>query len=209
MEKRVRRTKLRHEGKRQEILDAARRTVLRSGLRGASISEICTEAGISPGHLYHYFDSKEAILEAISEAYLADAQERFGRMVEAAGVISTIVCEIEETIQSSGSGGQAFFFELIAEASRNRKIAEIIQKSTRLMRSLFAEFIRIGQERGEVDANLDPETTAFVVINTINAAKMTHTLDANISANLMSTMITRFLAGGDSVQRTNSAQLSG
>ncbi|WP_064697409.1 TetR/AcrR family transcriptional regulator [Rhizobium aegyptiacum] len=190
----MRKTKLKHGEKRQEILGAAKRTFLRSGLRGASISAICSEAGISPGHLYHYFDSKEAILEAITEAYLANARERFSRMVEASGVISTIVVEVENTVQLSSSGEQTFFFELIAEANRNPRISEIVRKNTRLMRALFAEFIRMGQERGEVEATLDPETTAFVIVNTINAAKMTRTLDADIAASLMSTMITRFLA---------------
>ena len=65
METRVRKTNLKHGEKRQEILGAAKRTFLRSGLRGASIAAICSEAGISPGHLYHYFDSKEAVFAAL------------------------------------------------------------------------------------------------------------------------------------------------
>jgi AcrR family transcriptional regulator len=199
MEKRVRKRKPKSEERRREILDAARRTFLRNGLRGASISAICAEAGISPGHLYHYFESKEAILEAIAEAYLAGAQERLGKMA-AAGVISTTISEIEDTIASSATG-QAFFFELIAESTRNPRIAEIVRKSTTLMRSFFAEFIRRGQESGEVDADLDPDMTAFVIVNMINAAKMTRTLDAESRVSVMSTMITRFLSG-QSVQKS-------
>ena len=41
-----------HEGRRQEILAAAHRCFLRHGLQGASISMICKEAAMSPGHLY-------------------------------------------------------------------------------------------------------------------------------------------------------------
>ncbi|EFG4742194.1 helix-turn-helix transcriptional regulator, partial [Escherichia coli] len=48
-----------HEGRRQEILAAAHRCFLRHGLQGASISMICKEAAMSPGHLYHYFPSKD------------------------------------------------------------------------------------------------------------------------------------------------------
>ena len=52
----------------QRILDAAKACFLRSGFQGASMQQICAEAGMSPGALYRYFPSKEAIIEAICEA---------------------------------------------------------------------------------------------------------------------------------------------
>jgi TetR/AcrR family transcriptional repressor of uid operon len=42
----------------------------RSGLNGASISDICAEAKISRGHLYHYFDDKDAIITTMAEERL-------------------------------------------------------------------------------------------------------------------------------------------
>ena len=62
---------VRHAEKRQEILDAAARCLARDGFQGASTAIICREAGISPGHLYHYFASKEEILTALTAAGLA------------------------------------------------------------------------------------------------------------------------------------------
>ena len=59
-----------YDEKRQHILEAAEGCFQRDGFRGASISDICAAAGMSPGHLYHYFDSKEAIIEAIFESRL-------------------------------------------------------------------------------------------------------------------------------------------
>ena len=47
--------------RRAEILAAAQRCFVRSGFHGASMQEICAEAGMSPGNLYRYFPSKEAI----------------------------------------------------------------------------------------------------------------------------------------------------
>src|ERR1700726_4224170 len=56
-----------HDEKRRHILEAAEGCFRRDGFRGASISDICAAAQMSPGHLYHYFDSKEAIIEALFE----------------------------------------------------------------------------------------------------------------------------------------------
>jgi len=50
------------EARRDEILEAAKRVFAEKGFAGAKISEIAAEAGLSYGLVYHYFESKEAIL---------------------------------------------------------------------------------------------------------------------------------------------------
>lgn len=51
--------------KRRQILDGARRVFLAKGFDGASMGEIARSAGVSKGTLYVYFDSKEALFEAL------------------------------------------------------------------------------------------------------------------------------------------------
>ncbi|MGU3407310.1 TetR/AcrR family transcriptional regulator [Methylobacterium brachiatum] len=51
--------------KRRQILEGARRVFLASGFDGASMGEIARAAGVSKGTLYVYFDSKEALFEAL------------------------------------------------------------------------------------------------------------------------------------------------
>src|SRR5882757_7563931 len=53
--------------RRDEILAAAQRCFVRSGFHGASMQDICAAAGMSPGNLYRYFPSKEAIIAGIAE----------------------------------------------------------------------------------------------------------------------------------------------
>ena len=65
-----------HEGdKRRQILDGARTVFLASGFDGASMGEIAREAGVSKGTLYVYFDSKEALFEALIIAEKANLAE--------------------------------------------------------------------------------------------------------------------------------------
>ena len=47
------------------VLDAARAVFEQHGLEGASIREIARRAGYTPGAIYSYFDSKEAIYGAL------------------------------------------------------------------------------------------------------------------------------------------------
>ena len=53
------------EGRRRQILDAAVRAFAQKGYHTSRVSDIAEEAGVAYGLVYHYFESKEAVLEAI------------------------------------------------------------------------------------------------------------------------------------------------
>jgi AcrR family transcriptional regulator len=62
------------EARRQQILEAAERCFSRYGLHEATLERIRLEAGLSRGAVYHYFRSKEGIVDAMRSADLeADA----------------------------------------------------------------------------------------------------------------------------------------
>src|SRR6266566_2632351 len=53
------------EDKRRLILDAAVRVFARKGYHASRVGDIAEEAGVAHGLLYHYFRSKEELLETI------------------------------------------------------------------------------------------------------------------------------------------------
>ena len=164
------RDQIKHEKNRQGIFAAAKRCFLRSGLNGASTAQICAEAGISPGHLYHYFDSKDAIIAAMADARLEGASERFKQNSQGEGsVVSTLLAELQE--QPGGAAQSALFFEMLAESRRNPEMAKILHGRSRSMRDLLAEVIRRGQGEGEIRSELDPQLAALVLVGLIDAAK--------------------------------------
>lgn len=68
--------------RRSAVLDAARSAFLELGLEGASLREIARRAGYTPGALYSYFDSKEAVYAAL----LGESLDRLNDFVGAAAV---------------------------------------------------------------------------------------------------------------------------
>lgn len=187
-----------HEEKRREILDAAQRAFVRDGLQGASIAAICREARISPGHLYHYFDSREAILEAIAESYLANLQVQFNAALASGRSASAVITEIERTVDASGASDHVLLFDLFAQASRNTRIAEILSNATAGMQSLLTSFLADAQAQGDIARRLDPEAAAMVIINIMDAAKASRIRGAHDDSSKVSlalaTMIGRYLA---------------
>lgn len=55
------------EDRKEQILDAAMRVFAQKGFTRATNKDIAHEAGITPGLIYYYFESKEAVLQAILE----------------------------------------------------------------------------------------------------------------------------------------------
>jgi AcrR family transcriptional regulator len=51
--------------KRRMILDAAVRVFARQGYNGCRVADIADEAGVAYGLLYHYFGSKDAVLDTL------------------------------------------------------------------------------------------------------------------------------------------------
>jgi AcrR family transcriptional regulator len=68
--------------KRRQIMDGARRVFLASGFDGASMGEIAKAARVSKGTLYVYFDSKEALFEALTLEERAGLAEALFRLDE-------------------------------------------------------------------------------------------------------------------------------
>jgi len=56
---------------RQQIVDAAFELFANEGFSKSSIAAVAKKAGVSKGLIYHYFDSKQAILEAIFDQLVA------------------------------------------------------------------------------------------------------------------------------------------
>ncbi len=69
--------------KRRTILDAAVRVFARRGFHGCRVSDIADEAGVAYGLVYHYFDSKDEILDTLFlerwDVMLATIEEVDGR----------------------------------------------------------------------------------------------------------------------------------
>ncbi|HTO72157.1 MAG TPA: TetR/AcrR family transcriptional regulator [Myxococcota bacterium] len=189
---------VKHEEKRAEILDAAERCFARHGFHGATIAQICAEAKMSPGHLYHYFPTKEAIVWAIAGAGLAYATSRSAQILYGAHPIKTLVAEIELINAGHEKAGPGVLLDVLAEAGRDPAVGEILRESSASMRVLVADFLRRGQVNGQIDPDLDTDTAAAVLISIIDASKALSIRAPNLNrkrrSKALERLITRFLS---------------
>jgi TetR/AcrR family transcriptional regulator, transcriptional repressor for nem operon len=72
------RTLKEYDVRRAEILDAAQTLIYTKGYEQMSIQDILDRLQISKGAFYHYFDSKQALLDALIERMQQDAERVIG-----------------------------------------------------------------------------------------------------------------------------------
>lgn len=96
-----------HAVRRDEILDAAQRRIYSSGYEKMTIQDILNDLDIAKGTFYHYFDSKQALLEALIK-----------RMLDA---VDTLLIPIVEDPQLRAMDKFKHFFGAISRLKTEQK----------------------------------------------------------------------------------------
>ena len=136
-------------GQLERLLDAASRVFARKGLRRARMSEIADAAGVAPGTLYHYFESKEALFYYVLERGTAAGEviipeplpvpdpgrERLEKLLSSrasgAGRLPALDRALERRrVTDAGAEIEEVVAELYDRVERGRKVASIIEAST-------------------------------------------------------------------------------
>jgi AcrR family transcriptional regulator len=132
------------QSRRLQVLDAASDCFRRRGYHGAGMAEISKTAGMSPGHIYNYFDSKDAIIDAIILRDMDEMFSVFNGFLQAEGLLMDVMldgCENGVDKHLDVEKG-ALKLEMISEAARNDKVALSLQATDVEARRLMKQLLR-------------------------------------------------------------------
>jgi AcrR family transcriptional regulator len=156
------------ELRKQQILDAAATCFSRRGFHQTTMQDICREVELSPGAVYRYFPSKEAIIEGMCSR---------GQEANAAGLEQGL--EAQGTLDAFDQLIRIFFLEmdnlksfevcalnveLIAESPRNERVQKLQARTIQDVLVRLVAFMQASQRTGDVDPALDAEAIARVMI---------------------------------------------
>ncbi|MCQ8878658.1 TetR/AcrR family transcriptional regulator [Pseudoalteromonas shioyasakiensis] len=119
------------QARREQVLCAAADCFKRKGYHGAGMAEISRTAGMSAGHIYNYFASKEAIIESIIERDMEELFSVFQEFEDQPGNLVTILLNgLDSGVERHIDVDQgALDLEMQSEAARNEKVARLLRKS--------------------------------------------------------------------------------
>lgn len=173
------------EARRQQVLDAATRCFLREGFHGTSIARISREAGMSAGHIYHYFENKEAIVEGIAARERHEMLGMLDSLDSSQGTLAERMCshsvEMLERVTRPDIGG--LLLELAAEGTRNVAVREILQRSDHEMAEAFhARIHALKVPVGLDDAQVRERMQILIGLVKGMAVRKVHSRELNLEA---------------------------
>jgi TetR/AcrR family transcriptional regulator, fatty acid metabolism regulator protein len=149
------------EDKRRLILDAAVRVFARKSYHTSRVGDIAEEAGVAHGLLYHYFRSKEELLETIFRETWRDVLDAVRAVEETDESPRDRLAGIAKILLRAWRRDPDLVRVLVREVTRSSHLQERIGE----IDAAFAGLERIiarGQQEGEFRSDLDPRMTSYV-----------------------------------------------
>ncbi|CAN7187747.1 TetR/AcrR family transcriptional regulator [Pseudoduganella sp. LjRoot289] len=134
--------------RRKQVLDAAADCFGRSGFHGASMAEISKAAGMSAGHIYNYFDSKDAIIAAFVEQNVERVSALMRDLEQHADPLQAMVDDVARSLgEHFDPNTWPLALEISAEAARNPKIAAVVHDADLRSRTQFHAILKMARAR--------------------------------------------------------------
>jgi AcrR family transcriptional regulator len=150
------------EDKPRRILDAAVRVFAAQGYEATRVGDIAAEAGVAYGLVYHYYGSKDAVLEAVF-------QEAWGRLIaavataEEAGESAPEQLElVVKIVLRAWRDDPDLVRLLVREVTRSPHIQDELDQIGQAFATL-ERIVRRGQDAGTLRADVDPRSAAWML----------------------------------------------
>lgn len=147
-------------------MDAAVRAFARRGYHACRVSDVAEEAGVAHGLIYHYFASKEELLETIFRETWSDLL-RAMREVEGSGhAAPEQLRQVAAILLRSWRRQPDLVRVLVREVARSPQVERRVEELGDAVEAI-ERIIARGQARGELRADLDPGLAAWIFYGAI------------------------------------------
>jgi TetR/AcrR family fatty acid metabolism transcriptional regulator len=150
------------EGKQGQILQAAVRVFAAQGYEAARVGDIATEAGVAYGLVYHYFGSKEAVLDAV----FREAWGRLlGALAQAEQIGETAPEQLELVVKivlRTWRDDPDLVRLLVREVTRSQHIQDELDEIAQAFATM-QRIIERGQSEGTLRADVDARLGAWML----------------------------------------------
>ncbi|MGH3071279.1 MAG: TetR/AcrR family transcriptional regulator [Gaiellaceae bacterium] len=141
--------------KRRIILDAAVRVFASKGYHTSRVGDIAEEAGIAHGLLYHYFSSKEEVLETVFRENWSELLEVFARIEASDEPPVEQLAAIAKTLLRAWRDRPDLVRVMVREVARSPQLQGQVDE----IRAGFLVIQRV-IERGQADGSFRPDLDA-------------------------------------------------
>ena len=137
------------------------RVFARKGFHATRVGDIAAEAGVAHGLLYHYFDSKDALLEGVFRDTWGAMLARMSEVEESGEPAREQLRRVAAVVLRTWRRDPDLVRVLVREVTRTPAIQQQAEEVGHAFEAI-ERIIRSGQQRGELRTDLDARLAAFV-----------------------------------------------
>ena len=161
-----------HPERRESILDAALACFVERGFHGTAIPQIAREAGIAAATIYHYFDSKEAMVNALYRRWKGEVAQRvFAAFPPTATPREQVAVVWDQMVEFALAHPKAFAF--IELHNHSSYLDDESRRVDRSLKEFAAATIQRAQDEGIVK-RLPPMVMMELVFGAFNGMMRAH-----------------------------------
>jgi AcrR family transcriptional regulator len=158
------------EGRREQILLAARKRFAAHGYAAATLSGIAGDAGISLAALYHYFTDRAELYEAVFDDTAESTWAQIGKRIEAGADAPHALQALIEAIDTAGheldehdTAANMFLATVPIEAGRHPELKHLLERRRRIQERQFRALVAPAFYAGRLPAFDDLDTAVEAV----------------------------------------------
>jgi TetR/AcrR family transcriptional regulator, fatty acid metabolism regulator protein len=148
--------------KRRLILRAAIKVFAEKGYYSCRVSDVANEAGVAYGLVYHYFSSKEELLETIFRRTWSNMLDAVREVEEGGESAEKQLAQVARIVLRAWLIDPDLVRVLVREVARSPHLQDEVDEIANAFAAL-ERIIASGQERGELRSDVDPRLAGWIV----------------------------------------------
>jgi AcrR family transcriptional regulator len=157
--------------RRKALVGAAFNRIAEAGFEGLRTRDVAADAGVNIATLHYYFPTKEALIRGVVGHAVLRFHDAMPHEGSAADQLRWHLAALRRLLKED-TDLFAVLGELTLRAGRDPIIAEILKDTDEPWHRMVSDLLRRGIEQGCLDANLNPDDAAALMIAAIKGISL-------------------------------------
>lgn len=190
---------VKHAAKRQHILDSAAVLIAEQGYDRTTTSQLCAQAGISLGTLYHYFPGKKQVFLAVLTQDQQDTAALLDDLLDAEqpDAVEALLAFVQHLAQPATAHRivPKLVLEAMLQAHRDSEIRSTLEGAETSEREGIRRLLTRAADAGQVDQELDSGDAAAWISALVNALYLEAAMNPSFDAATQLPLLMRTVRG--------------
>jgi AcrR family transcriptional regulator len=137
------------------------------GYSNVTVENITEAADVGKGTFFNYFESKDQVLGVMAEIQLGKAAEALARVADSKQTIHAVLHRLFLRLAEEPGRSPELARTIISSFLASKGVRQLIACNMQKGRKMGAEIVAAGQERGEIDTQLQKDKVAMQMMQMI------------------------------------------